>query len=231
MQRLTALLVALCATTALCAQSQTKPYINVSGTASMEIQPNEFYITICICEADSKGRISIKEQEQDMIAALQGVGIDTTQALHLSNSNIDYYRRTTSLATTYYELKLTDMEDVIATFDALKPLGLSDIYISRVLRSDLDEIYSQLRCEAIRDAKNRALSLATAIDQNIGTCLFINDYKTTNDFYFSTAAPEYAVVEACASNKMATRADYSYSTEYLSEKITYSVEARFELLQ
>ena len=197
----------------------------------MEIQPNEFYITICICEADSKGRISIKEQEQDMIAALQGVGIDTTQALHLSNSNIDYYRRTTSLATTYYELKLTDMEDVIATFDALKPLGLSDIYISRVLRSDLDEIYSQLRCEAIRDAKNRALSLATAIDQNIGTCLFINDYKTTNDFYFSTAAPEYAVVEACASNKMATRADYSYSTEYLSEKITYSVEARFELLQ
>ena len=92
MQRLTALLVALCATTALCAQSQTKPYINVSGTASMEIQPNEFYITICICEADSKGRISIKEQEQDMIAALQGVGIDTTQALHLSNSNIDYYR-------------------------------------------------------------------------------------------------------------------------------------------
>ena len=231
MQRLTALLVALCATTALYAQNPTTPYINVSGTASMEIQPNEFYITICICEADSKGRISINEQEQDMIAALQGVGIDTTQALHLSNSNIDYYRRTTSLATTYYELKLTAMEDVIATFDALKPLGLSDIYISRVLRSDLDEIYSQLRCEAIRDAKNRALSLATAIDQNIGTCLFINDYRQTHDFHFSTAAPEYAVVEACASNKMATRADYSYSTEYLSEKITYSVEARFELLQ
>lgn len=231
MQRLTALLVALCATTALYAQNPTTPYINVSGTASMEIQPNEFYITICIDEADSKGRISSKEQEREMIAALQGVGIDTSSALHLSNSNIDYYRRSTSLTTTYYELKLTEMKDVIATFEALKQLGLSDVYISRVLRSDLDDIYSQLRCEAIRDAKSRAVSLAEAIDQKVGTCLLINDYKTTNDFYFSTAAPEYAVVEACASNKMATRADYSYSTEYLGEKITYSVDARFELLQ
>jgi uncharacterized protein YggE len=62
------------------AQTKTfidQPYIEVGGYADTLVTPNEIYIKIIISEKDSKDRTSVEEQENKMITAFKGMGINT----------------------------------------------------------------------------------------------------------------------------------------------------------
>lgn len=203
--------------------------VNVNGYAEVELAPDLFTVSITITERDSKGRVSVDEQQRAMIKALKGAGIDTDNALKISDNSVDYYRRGTSLSTICYELKLSSAKDLNAAFRALEPLGLSSVNITKATYSRLDEAVVELRRQAIIDARAKASQLATAIGQGIGSCLYINDYNTSTHYNAAVMKSNRGrVYEEAAAGTDAVEVEPDL--EFRSSKLTYNVQARFELL-
>ena len=64
-------------------------YIEVSGTAEMEIVPDQIYLKIVISEKD-KGKKTVEQQEKAMIAILQKLGIDVRKDLLMKDMSSNF---------------------------------------------------------------------------------------------------------------------------------------------
>lgn len=222
MKRIFIALVALMFALPVMAQSEAENYVQVNGVAEKEVTPNQFYLSITLDESDTKGKQEIDAQRRSMIAALKNIGINTEKSLSVANMASSYYKRNTSLATAKYQLQLSSVEQVTKVYEALESLNISDIRIEKVSHSDLESLRSQVRKEAMLNAKQIATELAEAVGQSIGACFYIYDsnysvggtrfvgstrnYKSTN----STAEEEEVV-------------------EFKKIKLSYSVNAKFRL--
>lgn len=209
------------------AAQQTDPFpssVMVNGRAEKEITPNEFYLSIVISERDSKGRISVEQQQREMIAALRKLGVDVDRQLKMANLSSEHFKRTTSLSTVKYQLKLSSPATVSDVYEALSALGISNVSLQRVTHSQMEQYKVEVRIEAIRNAKATAASLAEAIGQRIGKCFSIVDYN--NDF-----------MPAVYDNAMFTRsmkaetsgAQEDEPLDFKTIRLTYSVQAKFVL--
>ena len=91
-------------------------------------------------------------------------------------------------------------------------------------------ILSQLRrWQFSIDARAKASQLATAIGQGIGSCLYINDYNTSTHYNAAVMKSNRGrVSEEAAAATDAVEAEPDL--EFRSSKLTYNVQARFELL-
>lgn len=230
MKRLILIAVAMFAAGSISAQqTSNKSFVQVYGYAEREVTPNEFTLSISIAERDSKGKISVAEQERAMIEALRHANIDVEEQLRLADSASNYFKRGISLTTTNYELKLNSSDELMAAMRALDPLALSSVELTRVANSNMDQIYAEMRREAIVDARTRANELAAAIDQKIGSCTAINDYNSSNSIVFR----DHINMKTRVMENRFTEKAAAYDApelEFQSNKITYSVQASFVLL-
>lgn len=90
-----------------------------------------------------------------------------------------------SLTTAKYQLLLHSAAEVGDVTAALGDLGISNVGIVRVTRSDIDSLKEQVRLDAIHNAKSSAEALAGAIGQKIGKCFYIYDsnYDVAPQYY------------------------------------------------
>ena len=200
-------------------------YIQVTGNSEIEITPNEFYLAITLDEGDTKGRLPLETQRRQMVSALKSLGIDTEEALTMANMSNSYYKRTTSLDTARYQLYLTSSEQVVAVFEALGSLGISNISIERVSHTEIDKFKSQCRKQAIIDAKNIATELAEAIGQSIGHCIYIYDSNRG-------LTPTYhndGIMMMRTASKVTAEEVVEEPIEFKKIKLSYSVNAKFRL--
>lgn len=181
MKKLFLLLLCLSAFTAY---SQTKtfidlPYIEVTGIADTFIVPNEIFIKITISEKDSRDRISVEQQEANLIAGLNSLGINTEKELSVFDfgSNYRFYllKKKDVIKTKEYTLKVSDAVTVSKVFMKLEELDLSNAYIARVDHTEMETFRNKARTMAVLDAKSKALSIVQPIGQSIGNAIFISD--------------------------------------------------------
>ncbi len=150
-------------------------FIQVNGRAEKEVAPDMFYLSIVINEIDSKGKMSVEKQQRDMIAALKRIGVDVEKQLKMANMSSAHFKKSTSLSTAKYQLELDSPAMVAKVYSVLGDMGISNISISKVSNSKIDELKEQVRIEAIRNARATAATLAEAIGQSIGKCFYIYD--------------------------------------------------------
>ena len=201
-------------------------YIQVNGRAEREIAPDEFYLQIVINERDSKGKVSVESQQRDMIAALKRLGVNVEKQLKVANLSSEFFKKNTSVATAKYQLQLGSSAEVGKVWQALDGLGLSNVSILKVSHSQLERYKSEVRVEAMRNAKQNAATLAEAIGQTIGKCFYV--YDSNNDvmpvFYNNMAvmrsAKAFDAAEAAAGEE---------PLDFKTIKLQYSVQAKFVL--
>lgn len=200
----------------------------VNGYAERKVTPDKFTIAITISETDSKGRISLDEQERSIIKSLKSAGFDTDEALRLKNNYSSYMRRG-ALATRDYELVVHGAERLSVALATLEELNLHSVSLSRATCTNLDAIREELRREAMRDAKHNAEVLAGAIEQEIGPCTYIHDYNSNGDVYFSVnramKSRAYAIDSAAE-----TYEEVSEPIEFAETTISHTIQAKFQLL-
>ena len=218
--------ILLAATFSVNAQSTSQNnYIEVTGTSEQKVSPDLFFLKIVIDEQDSKGRTTLEQQQAAMIKALKGLGIDTDKQLRRLSLTSSFYRRKSSLASGTFELKLSKENDVTAVWKALDALGLSEVAFTRAEYGAIDSLRGEVRCQAARDAKSQAESLAGAIGQSIGKCIYMHGGYSGN-----------AVLYAQPRLTKALMADFANGTETVEENVEFgditvsaTVTARFEL--
>ena len=169
-------------------QAETFPsYIEVNGVAEKEIAPNEIYLSITINERDSKGKISIDEQQRDMVAVLKKLGVKPAEQLKMLDLTSSYFKRGNALAKAQYELKLSSAVEVARVWRALDELGISQVTVQKVSHTDIETFKKEVRADAMRAARDNARALAEAIDQKAGKCFWIADYSSPVKTTFAVA--------------------------------------------
>lgn len=202
--------------------------IEVTGRAQKEIVPNEIYIRIVIDETALKQNESVEEMESDMIKSLKSLGIDTDENLKIGNMSSEYkdyfLKKNTARTSATYELKVDGIQQLGHVYQALESLGISNLSIVKLSHSDLKEYQNEMRIEAIKNAQEVAQALAEAIGQKAGRAVEITDYN--NDIYVPGPMPRADMYMAKAAG---ANASYETELEFRSIKLTYTVEAKFEL--
>lgn len=229
MKKILAILIVTLLTLPALAQSESTPssYIQTNGRAEREITPDRFWLKITVNERESKGKITVEEQQRAMIAALQGLGIDTDKQLRMADLTSEFYRKHAAVVSAQYQLELHSAGDVAQVYAALDAIGIPNVAIERVSHSQIDQYKNEVRVEAIRNARQNAATLAEAIGQEIGPCFYIYDSN-------SDVMPLYA------SNTMLMRAKAAMDSEsaafetepaldFRTIKLEYSVQAKFVL--
>lgn len=159
--------------------------IEVTGTARLDVMPDEIYVSITLRERiDGKNKVLVEVQEKEMKKGLQSVGI-ALENLTLSDSESDYVRinrrKQEVISIKRYTLKLATAEEVSKAFEKLDALKINDAYISRTEHSDIVALKRQLRIDAIKAAKEKADYLLEAIGEEAGHALEIRE-NTPNYF-------------------------------------------------
>lgn len=156
-----------------------QPYIEVTGTAEMEVIPDEIYIAIVIREKyEGKTKISIEDQEEKLKAAITSIGISASN-LTLSDANADYvkvkWQKKDVLTKKDYLLKVTNATTVGQVFQKLEELEITDAYISKVSHSKMDSLRKEVRILAMKAAKEKADYLLAVIGEQTGKPIVISE--------------------------------------------------------
>ena len=163
------------------AQQLDSPYVSVNGYAVMEVEPNEITISITIDEKDSKGKISLKLQEQTMVSRLQKLGIDTEKSLFVEGFSSSSYRRNDGTLYKRYALIVDSHDLVNKVFEDLQRFGINKLVVTKRSRNDIAALRSELRVAAVKNAKEKAMELAGALGLEVGVAIQIEDYSNDSD--------------------------------------------------
>ena len=225
------ILLAAAALMLLPAAAQTQEafpsYIQVNGRAEKEIVPDEFYLSIVIAERDSKGKISVEQQQKAMIAALKRDGIDVEKQLKVANLSSEFFKKNTSVATAKYQLRLGSAAEVSKAWQTLDDLGISNVSIQKVSHSQLEQLKQQVRIEAMQDARSSAQMLAGAGGQSIGKCFYVDD--SNNDVIPAYYNNGIMMRSMKMMDTAAEGAAEEESLDFKTIKLQYSVQAKFVL--
>lgn len=168
-------------TFALYAQNDSaeQPYIEIDGTAELEVMPNQIFISITIKERhEGKEKITIEQQESKLKQELSAVGIELEQ-LTLSDANADYVKikrsKSDVISQKQYWLKVTNANEVSKAFQAINTAKIKDAYISKVSHSKLQEYKKEVKIMAIKAAKNKADYLLEAIGEETGKPIIVRE--------------------------------------------------------
>ena len=125
-----------------------QPYLEVNGRAEMEVAPDEIYVRITINEQDSKGKVTVLQQEKDMVRRLKDLGIDVEKKLVVQDMSSDLFKRKDVSTSKTYQLEVNSATQLAHVFQALQAVGISDASIERTDVSNMDELRQQVRAAA-----------------------------------------------------------------------------------
>ena len=132
-----------------------QPYLEVNGRAEMEVAPDEIYVRITINEQDSKGKVTVLQQEKDMVRRLKDMGIDVEKKLVVQDMSSDLFKRKDVSTSKTYQLEVNSATQLAHVFQALQAVGISDASIERTDVSNMDELRQQVRAAAAKASRMR----------------------------------------------------------------------------
>lgn len=156
-----------------------QPYIDVTGTATKEIVPDEIYVLISLIEkTNDKGSPSIQSQEERIRAILNGLKLDVSN-IKLSDTKSEVMiidNKEAGIKTTKdYVLKLKTANEVSEVFGRLSNANIKVFKILRITHSKIDEYQKEVKIAALKAAKEKAEFLLTAVGEKPGRALEINE--------------------------------------------------------
>lgn len=155
-------------------------YIEVIGEAETEITPDEIYVQITLNDNNKKIRNDDKI-EGKMLKALENLGINLKENVHIKNKNSQFNYSLLKSASVYkirvYEVLVNSSEMVEKIMLKMHDLNIGNVIISKISHSKIEEYVKQTKIKAIKAAREEATSLTEAIGQKIGKAIHINFYE------------------------------------------------------
>ncbi len=187
--------------------------IAVTGTAEMEIVPDEIYVSITLQEYKENGNKVVMETLEKLFRE-----VVNTMKIDAKNLTIEgsygyrnyipkKHKQKEFFLSKTYQLKMSELIKYNELIDRLEDEGISNVYISRTHHSKMEELKKQLKINAIKVAKEKAGYLLTAINEQLGETLEVNEQ--VNNEYF----PMYNNMRANVNMKVMGSYDSNGSSE------------------
>jgi uncharacterized protein YggE len=240
------LLMLTIASTSMTAIAQgTAPVVNqfpktitVSGSAEMELVPDEIYVVVDLKEYEKKGqgKINLDKIKNDFLDACKSIGLSDSVisiASYEGYNGNPWWRKKNKkddlLASIAYQIKFRDSKKMDELVDKLDDNATQNFSIVRTSHSKLQEYRRQLKIQAIKAAKEKAKYLAEAIDEKVGEAVTIAE--PTDNF----SDPAYRMENMSMSNmaisqyKMRQLADETAGVDFKKIKLRFEVNVVFAL--
>jgi len=165
--------------------------INVNGSAELEIVPDEIYVQVELREYDKKNgaKVDIDQIKSEFLKAAMGVGIADTnisvQSYQGWDGNYWWYKKNKKKnpdmkASIVYQVKLSNTRKMDELVQKLDDEATQNFSIARVSHSRVTELRKQLKIQAVKAAKEKAIYLAEAINEKVGEAITINEPNEIN---------------------------------------------------
>lgn len=158
--------------------------ISVTGSAEMEIVPDEIYVQVDLREYKKKGedKTEIDKIKADFLANCKSVGIadsNISVASFEGYNMASIWRRRKKdpdlLASITYQLKFNSTKLIDALVDNLDDQATNNFRITRVSHSKIMEYRRQLKILAVKASKDKALYLTEAVKEQLGEAITIQE--------------------------------------------------------
>jgi uncharacterized protein YggE len=236
------LFIALCTLISISAFSQQdnkiQRTINVNGTAEIEIVPDEIYVQVELREYDKKGagKINIETIKNNFLKAAKSIGLTETdlsvQGYSGWDGNYWLYKKNKKQnpdmkAGITYWVKVNNTSKMDELVNRMDDEATQNFFIAKVSHSKIQELKKQLKIEAIRAAREKAIYLSAAIGENVGEAITINEPNEVG--YYPT--PVYRTANVMMEQKMAgVGADASaMNVDFKKLKLQFDVNVVFAL--
>jgi uncharacterized protein YggE len=157
-----------------------EPFIEVTGTAFREIEPNEIYVMIRLKEfEENRQKTSLEKLEKDFYDAVKAAGIDRKRVeLADAGSDLEKFRRKDKEAfrEKTFQIKLTSAAELEKFIEKLSPVKVDSVDVTRLHHSDYEKIKLELKVEALKTARSKAETLVRSIGSEVGKPLLIRDF-------------------------------------------------------
>ncbi|MFK5880385.1 MAG: SIMPL domain-containing protein [Flavobacteriaceae bacterium] len=208
-----------------------QPFIEVTGTMEMEIEPDEIYISITINEKDKRDK-TVEQQEKLMIQKLKAAGVNVDEKLSIKDFSGDYskyfLRKNEVVKYKNYELLIHKTELLPRIFKALDEINISNVSITRTNHSEIEKLRRETKLKALKIAKEKANDYTLVIDQTLGSALYIQESYNINVSNHLQGRVPGIQIRGAASISNYKRDDFQ-NIQFSKIKITATVLARFEL--
>lgn len=212
--------------------------ITVSGSAEMEIIPDEIYVNITLREYQKKGE-SKKELETiktQFLEYCKSAGIpDSVISISSFTGYNNYYnfRRKKKdndlMASIVYQVKFKDSRTMDLLVEKLDDEATQNFVIASTSHSKMTEFRKQLKIKAIQAAKDKGIYLTEAIGEKLGAAITINEPDVT-DIYSSNDNIRIRGTNSFTSNMVFEKKDeYSQQVDFKKIKLRFEVSVIFAL--
>jgi len=204
-----------------------QPFIEVNGRSELEIVPNLIHLKVIISEKDNKGKVPLEQLERHMMKALNDIGIDVKKDVSIIDfaSNFQFYtfKKTDIRTSKEYQVIVHSGNMAAKVYFELEKLDISNISINKLDHSQMDHYRQQVKIEAVKAAKNKAIALCQAIGEKAGKAIHIREVN--RGFY----AGRMEMMESNSIMKIAGSMDkmQELDIEFQKLKLEYEIEARF----
>lgn len=167
--------------------------INVSGMAEMEVVPDEIYVQVQLREYDKKGagKVDIDAIKNAFLKAALSTGLNesdiSVQGYQGWDGSMWMYKKNKKKnpdlkASITYQVKLATTKKMDELVQKMDDEATESFFIEKVSHSKIEEFKKQLKLQAVKNAKDKAIYLADAINEKAGEALTINEPNEINNF-------------------------------------------------
>lgn len=160
--------------------------INVQASAEREITPDEIFVQIHLKEYDKKGggKVDIEKIKNDFLSRMKKLGLTekeiTVQSYSGSDGNYWYWQKKNKKdpalkASINYLVKLGSVKQIDEVVKNLDDEATQNFFIQKVSHSKMEDMKKELKAQALKQAREKAVFMAEAVGAQVGDVLQINE--------------------------------------------------------
>ncbi len=197
--------------------------INVNGTAEMEVVPDEIYVQVDLREYDKKGsgKVDIETIRNKFLTAVKAIGLTeadiSVQGYSGWDGNYWWYKKNKKQnpdmkAGITYWVKVSSTAKMDELVGKMDDEATQNFFIAKVSHSKIQEFKKQLKIQAIKSAKDKAIYLSEAINEKVGEAITINEPNEVGFYpqpiYRNKLANQSMMVESAADASAPMNVDF-----------------------
>jgi len=204
-------------------------FIEVRGSAEMEVQPDEMVLSITIQEyfeeefqknkepEDYKTKVPLAKIEDGLIKSLRKAGIEKEDIRVRGMGNYWRQQGKEFLFSKNLEVKITDFSKVNELTSLVDAKGIRSLNVGQMSHSEIEKFRRQVKTDALKNAREKAAYLIESLGEELGEVLSITELN------------DGSVRPYMAKSMMAADRAYESVEEVQNITISYQVTARFKI--
>ena len=208
--------------------------IEVTGSAEMEVVPDEIYVNFTLQEYynKTKKKISIDFIQKDFLDRCAKAGITKDRISIQNMSGFDqsswYWRKRKNeqpdmMASTTYIIKFSNAGDIDKLVNTLDDSATQNMFISKTSSSRMEEYRKEVKIKALQAAKAKAQYLCESIGEKVGAAIYIVEI---GDQSYRPPMMEKMMMSNMAMDASPTANE---GIDFQKIKIRYEIQAQFAI--